>query len=272
MNNAVMARKYVVTGAASGIGKAIAQLLTERGNQVIGVDVRDADVVADLSTDAGRRALVSDVTDLSGGTIDAVVANAGLAMPTPTTVAVNYFGAIATLEGLRPLLARSSAPRAVAMVSDAAIHEYPDEVLLDLLRAGDEPSALTRAAELAPLAATAGRGTVLNGQIYRSTKRALAQWVRRTAPTPEWAGAGIALNGIAPGVVHTPMTAEGIASESVRAAFLSRSPMPLGGILDPRDVAYLVAWLTSEENGHIGGEIIFINGGGDAAIRGDATW
>ena len=43
--------------------------------------------------------------------------------------------------------------------------------------------------------------------IYGTTKRALAGWIRRNAPTDEWAGAGIPLNAIAPGVAETPMTA-----------------------------------------------------------------
>ena len=87
-----MARSYVITGAASGIGKATSQLLTERGHRVIGVDIHDADVTVDLSTTQGRTELVARVTELSGGRIDAIIANAGLATPTAKTVAVNYFG------------------------------------------------------------------------------------------------------------------------------------------------------------------------------------
>ena len=71
-----MSRTYVVTGAASGIGKATRELLLERGHTVIGVDIRDADVTVDLSTAEGRAALVETVTALSGGTIVAVIANA----------------------------------------------------------------------------------------------------------------------------------------------------------------------------------------------------
>ncbi|MDY7556930.1 hypothetical protein [Cryobacterium sp. 10C3] len=105
-----MPRTSVVTGSASGIGKATKELLMERGETVIGVDIHDADVVVDLSTAAGRASLVEQVSDLSGGAVDAVLAVAGLASPTATTVAVNYFGTIATLEDLRPLLVGSAAP------------------------------------------------------------------------------------------------------------------------------------------------------------------
>ncbi len=179
-----MSRTYVVTGAASGIGQATRELLLERGEQVIGVDLHDADISVDLSTPSGRAELVAKVADRSGGTIDAVLAIAGLATPTARTVAVNYFGTVATLEGLRPLLAKSPAPRAVAVSSMASLFP-PDDELLRALLDGSEERALARASELA-------EGTVEQGSlIYGTTKRALARWIRNHAATADWAGASI---------------------------------------------------------------------------------
>jgi NAD(P)-dependent dehydrogenase (short-subunit alcohol dehydrogenase family) len=260
-----MTRTYVVTGAASGIGQATTALLTERGHRVIGVDLHDADVTVDLSTAGGRESLVARVAELSGGRIDAIIANAGLAAPKAVTVAINYFGTVATLTGLRPLLAGSPAPRAVATASMASLFP-PDEALLEALLAGDEPTALARGAEL-----EAAGGDAAN-LIYGTTKRALARWIRRQAASAEWAGAGIPLNAVAPGVVATPMTADLTASEEARKAVLQMVPMPLNGIFEPRDVGYLLAWLTSEENAHLCGQVVFIDGGSDAVIRGDSTW
>ena len=54
-------KTYVVSGAASGIGAATAALLREQGHRVIGVDLRDADVTADLGTAEGRAAAVAGV-------------------------------------------------------------------------------------------------------------------------------------------------------------------------------------------------------------------
>lgn len=53
-----MSRTYVVTGSASGVGACVAGLLRERGDRVVGVDLRDAEVQADLSTDEGRERAV----------------------------------------------------------------------------------------------------------------------------------------------------------------------------------------------------------------------
>lgn len=260
-----MSRTYVITGAASGIGRATAELLDREGHRVIGADIRDADIVADLSTAEGRERLVAEVTRLSGGTVNAVLAVAGLSSPTATTVAVNYYGARATLESLRPLLARSESPRAVAVSSMAAIFP-PDEELLTALLDGTEDAAMTRAAALDQA------GEPANALLYGTSKRALSRWVRRVAATEDWAGAGIALNVVAPGVVHTPMTADLTASAEAREQLAKQVPMPLNGFFEADGVAHLLAWLSSVENAHLCGQVIYIDGGSDAVLRGDSVW
>ncbi|SLK16309.1 SDR family oxidoreductase, partial [Arthrobacter sp. P2b] len=83
-----------------------------------------------------------------------------------------------------------------------------------------------------------------------------------------WAGAGIPLNGVAPGVIVTPMTAPYLATEEGRAGLLAGVPIRLHGPAEPVDVARLLAWLTGEENTHITGQLVFIDGGAEAVVRG----
>jgi NAD(P)-dependent dehydrogenase (short-subunit alcohol dehydrogenase family) len=257
-----MSRTYLVTGAASGIGLALTKRLQHDGHTVIGVDLRDTDITADLTTEQGRADMVTQATERSGGTLDAVVAVAGLAAPIPATVGVNYFGAIATLEGLRPLLAKSAAPRAAVVASLAAI-EPTDAELHAALLSGDEAEALAIAARIAATAESGASNT-----IYPSTKNAIALWVRNNAPTDAWAGASIPLNAIAPGVIETPMTGDILKTEEGRAALKASGPAPLNGPAAPATApANLLAWLVSEENTFVTGQIIFIDGGADSIRR-----
>ncbi|WP_448629785.1 SDR family oxidoreductase [Cellulomonas soli] len=256
-------RTVVITGSASGIGQATAQLLRAQGDTVIGVDLHDAEVEVDLATRAGRADLVDRVRELSGGTVDAVVANAGLAIPAPLTVSVNYFGAVATLEGLRPLLLGSPAPRASLTSSMASLMPHDPE-LVELALAGDEAGALARAGVLAE--------SDERDRIYASTKVALTRWMRRHAATADWAGAGIPLNAIGPGVVATPMTAGMTATAEAREQLLTLVPMPLHGIMGPQVPASLHAWLVGESNTHVCGQIVFVDGGSDVVLRGESGW
>jgi len=254
----VMPRTYLVTGAASGIGFATTQYLRARDHRVITLDLHDADVVADLSTAEGRAAAVAGVIDHAGGVLDAVIACAGTAVMTGLVMRVNYFGTIALLEGLRPLLATSGSPRVVVISSIGVVFTAIDAAVEACL-AGDEEAAAA-AAETNPILA------------YPSSKRALARWVRRTAPTSDWAGAGIALNAIGPGTVETPMIQELLDDPAGLAMIDSGVPMPLSGHARPGQIAPVLAFLTSEENTLITGQVLFVDGGADALIRGDDIW
>jgi NAD(P)-dependent dehydrogenase (short-subunit alcohol dehydrogenase family) len=253
-------RTVVVTGAASGIGRATCERLERDGCRVLDVDLRDASIVADLADPTGRAALVEAVARASGGTVDAVVANAGVSAPAELCVRVNYFGAVATLDGLRPFLAGSPAPRAVATASSTVANENSPE-LVEACLAGDEAVAVDVAA---------GRDVGLLA--YPSSKRALARWVRRAAPTPAWAGAGIALNAVAPGVVQTPMTEGLLADESMQPILEQAVPMPFGGFARPEHVAEVIAFLASPATERITGQVLFVDGGADVVLRGDEVW
>jgi len=240
-------------------------MLEKAGFRVIGVDRQDSEVTADLSTPEGRQTAVEACLDISGGIIDAVIANAGSALPNSLTVSINYFGVTEFLEGLLPALAKADAPRAVVTSSMASLMPN-DADLVEAMLTDDESKALARADELV---AQAGGVEQL---IYGSTKRAICRWVRRECVKDSWAGAGIPLNAVGPGIVRTPMVADIIATEEDRAGLDKMVPMPLNHYMEPESVASLLIWLTSPENTHVTGQTVYIDGGSDAVLRGDNVW
>lgn len=252
-------RTNVVTGAAGGMGKAIRKYLESKGEKVIGVDIRDAEVIADLSTKEGREAMIDEIGRLSGGKLDGVVAGAGLAnradIPGDLVSSVNYFGAVATLEGLRPLLAKSDAPRAVAISSNSMSIVPIIQKLVDLYASGDEAAAR----ELSNQFPREDAG------VYATSKFGFAKWVREQAITPEWIGSGIALNAIAPGLIATPMNPEENLAAVLALGDVYPIPARRAGTAD--EIAGLVGYLMSDSGGFMCGSVIFIDGGTEAAVR-----
>jgi NAD(P)-dependent dehydrogenase (short-subunit alcohol dehydrogenase family) len=260
-----MTRTYVITGAASGIGAATSRILKNAGHKVIGVDIHNADVNADLSTALGRHDGAAEVVDLSKGKIDAIIACAGLAHPIAKTVSVNYFGVTEFLFALLPTLSKSGAPRVAITSSMASLMPNSPE-LVSAMCADNEQEALKIAQGLVD----AGGGA--EQLIYGSTKRAISRWVRRESIKARWAGAGIPVNAVGPGIVKTPMVADMIATPEAVAGILEMVPMPLNGFMEPEVVASLLIWLASPENTHTTGQTIYIDGGSDAVLRGENIW
>lgn len=260
-----MARTYVVTGSASGIGQATAEKLKSLGNTVIGVDIHNADVVADLSTSNGRIDAAKKAIELSHNSIDVVIACAGLAHPIATTVSVNYFGVTEFINALLPTITLSKTPRVAITSSVASIMPNSAE-LVEAMCSNDEPKAL----EIAQALVSAGEGG--EQLIYASTKRAISRWIRQQCLKPHWAAAGIPINAVGPAIVKTPMVDQLIKTPEQREGLATLVPMPLNGFMEPETVASLLIWLTGVENTHVTGQTIYIDGGFERIVRGEDIW
>jgi NAD(P)-dependent dehydrogenase (short-subunit alcohol dehydrogenase family) len=254
-------RTIVVTGSSSGMGAATRSLLSAQGDRVIGVDLHDADVVADLGTVDGRASAIEEVEGLSGGVIDGLVTWAGLG-GFPDRVgsllaSVNYFGTVTLLAGLRPLLAKGTNPAAIAIGSNSMTCQ--PGVPMDVVRLcleGDEQAARD-AADAASSIMT-----------YPATKLALTRWVRHHAPSADWAGAGITLNVVAPGVVETPLL-QATRDDPLLGPFLEAFPVPIGRNGTAEELAGVISFLLGESARFFCGSVLVVDGGTESSLRAD---
>lgn len=254
---------YVVTGSASGMGAAAAAALRDEGHRVIGVDLRDAEVVADLSTRDGRRAAITGILGECGGTLNGAVLAAGLG-PAPgkerpkLILQVNYLGVVELLEGIRGALATTERAKVVVFSSNSAttMPAVPGGAIRALLR-GDANAALKRVSIF---------GKNAPAFAYGASKIAVTRWMRANAVTPAWAGSGIRLNAIAPGAVLTPLLEKQLATPGEARAITS-FPVPIGGYGAPEQIAQWVTFMLSDIADFLCGSVITVDGGSDAWFR-----
>jgi len=248
----------VVSGSASGIGAALRARLERDGHAVVGVDVRDAEVVADLAQPAGRAAAVAGVRARCRDRLDGLVTCAGVGPHVPDwplIVSLDYFGSHALLVGLRDMLATGRGA-AVAVSSNSSTISPIDASVVASCLAGDEAGARARVLGL-------------SGQhAYASAKLAIARFVRRNAPQAQWAGAGVRLNAVAPGAVATPLLTAGL-DDPLYGPAIRGFPIPLGGFGRPADIAAAIAFLLGPDGAFCCGTVLFADGGSDALLRAD---
>lgn len=248
------------------MGAATVRKLRALGNSVVGVDLTDADIVADLSTETGRRVAAAGVLaacgeraeDLQGAVLAAGVGPTSGAERLITEV--NYRGVVELLEAWRPALAATGNAKVVVFSSNSTttVPAVPRRAVRALL-AGEIDRALRSYRVF---------GRKAPAMAYAAAKIAVSRWVRRHAVLPDWAGRGIRLNALAPGPIQTPMLDRQL-STAADARLVESFPVPIGGFGDADQLADWVLFMLSDAADFLCGSVIFVDGGSDAYFRAD---
>lgn len=249
---------YAITGGATGIGAAVKQQWLDAGHQVVVVDIKDADIVADLSTEDGRKAAIEGIKAAAPDGLDGFVPCAGLGphvKPHSLITSVNYFGAVAVTNGVFDLLAKKRG--AIVMISsNSAPMPGANEQFVELLLSDKEAEACEMI-------------NSLDGQTaYGGTKLAITRWMRRRSTG--FAKQGVRINAVAPGITKTPLTDKGLDDPTFGPLMKDfGETIPTGSLGEPEQIAEAVNFLLSSKADFICGAVLFADGGHDAMLRPD---
>ena len=245
----------VVTGSAGGIGGAVRDRLEAAGDTVVGVDLHDAEVTADLADPRARREAVRAALERVDGHCDRLVVCAGVGGHVPATstvVRVNCFAALAFLDGMQEALAGGHDPAAVVVASNSAALIGDDDPLLATFLTGDEDAAAEAA------------GEADGAYVYAASKRALTVGVRQRVAA--WGEVGVRLNAVAPGPVETDLL-RGTLDHPLYGPAARAYPVPLGRWAQPAEIATTIAFLLDPASAWTHGAVLFVDGGTDASVR-----
>ncbi|NOH83277.1 3-oxoacyl-ACP reductase FabG [Vibrio genomosp. F6] len=232
----------LVTGASRGIGRAIAELLVERGAKVIGTATSEggADAISEYLGENGK-GLALNVTD-----VDSIAA---------TLKTINdEFGAIDILVNNAGITRDNLLMR----MKDDEWNDIIDTNLTPIFRMskavlrGMMKKRQGRIVNVGSVVGTMGNAGQTN---YAAAKAGVIGFTKSMAR--EVASRGVTVNTVAPGFIETDMTKA--LNDEQRAATLAN--VPAGRLGDPREIAEAVVFLASPAAAYITGETLHVNGG-----------
>jgi NAD(P)-dependent dehydrogenase (short-subunit alcohol dehydrogenase family) len=256
MQKALANKIYVISGGATGIGAAVKQKLLARGDHVIVIDIKDADILADLSSADGRHQALEGIQRLAPEGLDGLIPCAGLGphvKPAELITRVNFFGSIHLIQGLRPLLEKRKGCVVAISSNSASLPGYPAEYVKSLL-AADEAEACKQV-------------STLDGQsAYGGSKYALTVWMRKQAPA--FIRSGVRMNAVAPGITRSAMT-DGVFQDPVWGEAIRQfnEMTPSGDMATPDMIADSILFLLDPASRFVCGSVLFVDGGTDALLR-----
>ena len=240
---ALHGRVAIVTGGASGIGLAIARLLVERGATVAITDRTDTALADAVALEPRLLSMTADNTSVA-----------------------------AVTSACAGILARAA--RIDILVNNAGISGFSkpiadiDEAAFDLMFATHVKGAFfwTQAAVVAMRAQGAGRIINMASDFAMTGHPSMSHYVGAKSAllglTKSWArefaGDGVTVNAVAPGLIATPMTEASLGPDKLGAR---GKAIPLGRLATAREIAYAVTWLASDEAAMMTGQVLSPNGG-----------
>ncbi len=231
---------YVVLGASGGIGSELCRRLAARGARLT-VAARDAARLQALAEEVGATAHPLDATRL--GDVDACV-----------KAAVERHGRVDGVANLVGSLLLKPAHSTTEEEWHAALGANLTTAFATL-RAG--AAAMTDGGSVVLVSSVAARVGLVNHEAIAAAKAGVAGLTLSAAAT--YAGRGLRVNCVAPGLVRTPLTARLTTNEA--SLKVSTAMHPLGRIGEPGDVARVIDWLLGPESTWVTGQVIGIDGG-----------